>query len=189
MWREECTSIYKWMHSPYFSCNILVVVESNAISEREKPVFQEIVIWPEMHSSLKLLIALSVVAISSIALTNCAPLLFLGENNRIIGNKDLDSLRPLLLTSLEDLKRQEAGPILHLVRIVSAKSQTLAGKLHKYVINAEFATEFKRIICKVTVWHRTWKSFRESTFDCDDKTKYEVKKPFDYYQEFGAQEL
>lgn len=108
-----------------------------------------------------------------ISTSNCD--LILG-GHRDISQDDLQKVQPLLIDSLKQLKEQENGETLHLVNIISAKSQVVQGKL--YNINAEFATEDNKITknCKVKLWHQPWNSFQETSFECDDSSKFKVTK-------------
>lgn len=103
-----------------------------------------------------------------------------GNCNKIVGApKDLDEasvekITPLLHESLNQLKGQEDGTELELVRVISASEQVVAGKL--YNIRAEFRnpTTSETKACKVSVWHQVWSDFQETKIECDDATKYKV---------------
>lgn len=92
------------------------------------------------------------------------------------GYQDIDSetVKPLLKESLEKLKGQENGADLHLTKIISARSQVVAGIL--YDIRAEFATNDQNPTksCKISLLHQPWLHFHEAEFKCDDETKYKV---------------
>lgn len=97
-------------------------------------------------------------------------------NARDVDEEDKESVREMLIDSLKQLKGEENGIELNLVRISSVKSQVVAGR--KYTIQGEFATNDNSIKknCEVSMWHKAWTGFRETSFDCDDATKYKVTK-------------
>lgn len=109
-----------------------------------------------------------------IGIINCD--ILVGAPSKLEG-EDLEKARNLLMDTLIDLRGQEDGADLDLVRIVSATVQVVAGK--KYIIRAEFknAENSENDIpksCDITLYHRTWTGERETNFSCDDQTKYRV---------------
>lgn len=95
---------------------------------------------------------------------------------RDVDEEDKESVREMLIDSLKQLKGEENGIELNLVRMSSIKSQVVAGK--KYTIQGEFATNDNSIKkkCNVSMWHKAWTGFRETSFNCDDATNYKVTK-------------
>lgn len=93
-----------------------------------------------------------------------------------IDDDEIKQVQPLLEESLNLLKGQEDGIELQLVKILSATSQVVSGKL--YDINAEFETPntSSRKSCKISLWHQPWLDFHQTKFNCDDGTKYKVTK-------------
>lgn len=96
--------------------------------------------------------------------------------HREIDENELHTITPLLNESLDQLKGQSDGAELHLVRIISASVQIVAGK--KYNIRAEFENpkSQERTSCKVSLWHQPWSGYRETKFECDNANKYNVIK-------------
>lgn len=92
-----------------------------------------------------------------------------------IDEDDLKQIKPLLDDSLFELKGQEDGTELRLLRILEATSQVVSGKL--YSIRAEFEAPNDNAIknCKISLWHQPWAGFRQTKFNCDGK-RYEVTK-------------
>lgn len=107
---------------------------------------------------------------------NCIGCDLLVGNARDVDEKDTDSVREMLVDSLKQLKGEENGIEMNLVRISSIKSQVVAGR--KYTMQGEFATTDNAITknCEVSLWHKAWSGFRETSFNCDDATKYVVTK-------------
>lgn len=108
-----------------------------------------------------------------IGLVYCDTLL--GAPSQIDG-EELESAKTLLTASLDELKGQDDGADLTLVRILSATSQVVAGK--KYNIRAEFKNSENDIpkSCEILLWHKPWTGERDARFNCDDETKYKVIK-------------
>lgn len=116
-----------------------------------------------------------------VVLVVCTGVIDCGKHPIVGAPQDLEegefaSVRPLLHESLNQLKGQEDGVELQLVRIISASEQVVAGKL--YNVRAEFkhpsSDELKS--CKVAIWQQPWIDFCETKFECDDATKYKVTK-------------
>lgn len=95
---------------------------------------------------------------------------------REIDGEELETAKTLLNSTLEELKGQEDGADLSLIRIISAKLQIVAGK--KYNIRAEFKNSENDIpkSCEISLWHKPWTGEHDSRFTCDDQTKYKVIK-------------
>lgn len=95
---------------------------------------------------------------------------------RDVDEKDRDLVEKMLVESLTQLKGEKNGTELNLVRIQSIKSQIVAGKLYKIV--GEFTTKDNSIKknCEVSLWHKAWSGFRQTMFNCDDATNYNVIK-------------
>lgn len=98
-------------------------------------------------------------------------------NDDLVGGyRDIDSesVKPLLEESLNKLKGQENGADLRLTKIISARSQVVAGIL--YDIRAEFATndQMPTKSCNISLLHQPWLRSHETQFECDDATKYKV---------------
>lgn len=108
-----------------------------------------------------------------IGIINCDKLV--GAPFKIDG-EELETAKKLLKNTLEELKGQEDGADLSLIRIISANVQIVAGK--KYNIRAEFKNSENDIpkSCEISLWHKPWTGEHDSRFTCDDETKYKVIK-------------
>lgn len=117
--------------------------------------------------------SLWILVILCITLSRCDVLV---GGHREADEDDLAAARPLLLDSLDQLKGQQDGTELRLVKISRATVQVVAGKL--YTIHTELASPDDSVkkTCKVTIWYQPWSGFRETKFECDDATKYKVTK-------------
>lgn len=114
-----------------------------------------------------------ILAFLCIGIINCDTLV--GAPRKIDG-EELETAETLLNSTLEELKGQEDGADLSLIRIISANVQIVAGK--KYNIRAEFKNSENDIpkSCEISLWHKPWTGEHDTRFTCDDETKYKVIK-------------